>query len=275
MDENEARGRADDPKEEQDARLADGPTARFTTRVENYLKARPGYPAEIVALLQERCGLTRKAVLVDVGCGTGLLAKVFCEFGCRVLGVEPNAAMREAGRRSLAAYPNFEMRDGQAEFLPFAAASADFITAGQAFHWFDLDRSRQEFMRILKPAGWAVLVWNDRELAGSKFAEDYESLVVRLGTDYPGVRQRGQATLAAFERFFGNRAFARHSYPNRQELDYPGFVARALSSSYMPAPGHPDHPATMLALDRIFREHETAGVVTMCYTTTVTYGQMS
>ena len=38
------------------------------------------------------------------------------------------------------------------------------VTAGQAFHWFDREKERQEFVRILKPGGWVVLVWNDRDV---------------------------------------------------------------------------------------------------------------
>lgn len=251
------------------------PTARFTDRVENYVKARPGYPPEIVSLLERRCGLTKTSTLVDVGCGTGLLAKMFCEFGCRVIGVEPNAAMRDAGQRYLAPYRNFEMLVGQAESIPLPAASVDFITAGQAFHWFDLDRTRAEFMRILRPHGWVVLVWNDREFTGSKFAEEYENLLVRFGIDYADVHQRGKATVASFESFFGNPAFSRESYPNLQQLDYEQFIARVLSASYMPGPGHANHPAMMREVDRIFHENQNNDVVSMKYTTSVIYGHVT
>jgi len=251
------------------------PTARFTDRVENYRKARPGYPTEVVSLLAQRCGLTQTSTLVDVGCGTGLLAEGFCRFGCRVVGVEPNAAMREAGQKHLAGFPNFKMLEGQSEAIPLPDAMADFITAGQAFHWFDLFPTRQEFKRILKTGGWVVLVWNNREFTGSPFAEDYENLVVRFGIDYPQVHQRGKSTPAAFEFFFGNRSFCQKSYPNPQELDREGFVARVLSSSYMPTRGHAEYPAMMQEVERIFCRHQQGGSVTVRYTTTVTFGQLT
>lgn len=183
--------------------------------------------------------------------------------------------MREAGQRYLAPYRNFEMLVGQAESISLPPASVDFITAGQAFHWFDLDRTRAEFTRILRPDGWAVLVWNDRELTGSKFAEEYESLLVRFGIDYADVHQRGKATVASFERFFGNRTFARESFPNLQRLDYEQFVARVLSASYMPGPGHTKHAAMMREVDRIFSENENNGVVAMKYTTSLIYGRLT
>jgi ubiquinone/menaquinone biosynthesis C-methylase UbiE len=250
-------------------------TLRFTDRVENYLKARPGYPSDIVSLLESKSGLTHGATLVDVGCGTGLLAKPFCDYGCRVIGIEPNEAMRQAGEQFLSGYPNFEMMEGTAEAMPLPGTSVDFIIAGQAFHWFNQKEARHEFMRILKPNGWAALIWNDREFTGSKFAEDYENLLVRFGVDYADVHQRGKIAVNSFEQFFGNSEFEQATFPNDQQLDRDGFVARVRSSSYMPAPEHQNYSAMMDEVDRIFAEHEKNGLVTVRYQTNVYYGQMS
>lgn len=250
-------------------------TTRFSDRVEDYLKARPSYPREIVELLERKCGLTHGSTLVDVGCGTGLLARLFCGYGCHVIGVEPNAAMREAGQRCLSGYPNFQMVDGKAESIPLPATSVDFITAGQAFHWFNHDEARHEFLRVLRPNGWTALIWNDRQFSGSRFAEEYEDLLVRFGTDYAVVHQRGVATLDALERFFGNSAFATEKFPHAQRLDHGSFVARVLSASYMPGPGHGNHAAMMQEVERIFRENAGDGAVAMNYTASVYFGQMS
>ncbi len=251
------------------------PTSRFTDRVQNYVKARPGYPQEIVALLERKCGLTHRATLVDVGCGTGLLARLFCDYGCRVVGVEPNAAMRDAGRQFLAPYANFQMIDGKAENMPLPGTSADFITAGQAFHWFDLDAARHEFLRILRPNGWTALIWNDREFTGSPFAEAYEKMALEFGTDYNEVHQRGKIDTPTLERFYGNSAVAQESFPNAQSLEHDAFVARVLSASYMPGPGHPRHEQLLQEIDRIFRENARQGRIEMRYAATVYYGQMS
>lgn len=250
-------------------------TVRFSDRVENYLKARPSYPPEVISLLETKCGLTKNSAVVDVGCGTGLLAKLFCDYGCRIIGVEPNAAMREAGREFLSTCPNFEISDGTAEAIPLPGTSVDFITAGQAFHWFNLKEARHEFMRILKPNGWTVLLWNDREFSGSKFADEYENLLVKFGIDYAEVHQRGKATVTSFEQFFGNSEFAKATFPNVQHLDREGLIARVLSASYMPTPGHETYPAMMEEVDRIYRENQKDGTVAVKYETNVYYGQMS
>ncbi len=126
-------------------------TARFSSRVADYVRYRPGYPRALVRLLEEECGLAPESVVADVGSGTGILSELFLHNGNRVYGVEPNREMREAGERLLAAYENFVSVDGRAEATTLEDACADFVTAGQAFHWFDPAGARREFQRILRP----------------------------------------------------------------------------------------------------------------------------
>ena len=90
-------------------------TKRFSNRVENYVRYRPGYPKAIVDLLREACGLTSESVVADVGSGTGKLAELFLKRGNQVFGVEPNKEMREAGERLLKDFPNFTSIEGTAE----------------------------------------------------------------------------------------------------------------------------------------------------------------
>src|SRR2546423_15700060 len=91
------------------------PTRRFSTRVENYIKYRPGSPRAVVELLAGECGLVPASVVADVGSGTGILSELFLRNGNRVCGVEPNREMREAGERLLSAYEDFVSVEGRAE----------------------------------------------------------------------------------------------------------------------------------------------------------------
>jgi ubiquinone/menaquinone biosynthesis C-methylase UbiE len=140
------------------------PTGRFSARADRYRGSRPHYPPQILTVLQQQCGLTPASLIADVGAGTGLLTERFLENGNSVVAVEPNAAMRSALTGLQSSYPRLTPLSGTAEAMPLASHSVDFITAGTAFHWFDLEAVRKEFPRILKPDGWVVLVVNDRRL---------------------------------------------------------------------------------------------------------------
>ncbi len=63
------------------------PTARFSSRVDDYRKYRPSYPPQAIDFLEEKCGLSRDSVIADIGCGTGLFAKQLLERNYSVLGV--------------------------------------------------------------------------------------------------------------------------------------------------------------------------------------------
>jgi SAM-dependent methyltransferase len=254
--------------------MTNDPTTRFSTRVSDYVKYRPGYPQEVVPLLEEECGLAPGSVVADVGSGTGILSELFLRNGNRVYGVEPNREMREAGERLLAAYPNFVSVGGRAEETTLDGGSVDFVTAGQAFHWFDPPRARGEFARILRPAGWVVLVWNDRRTSGTPFLEDYERLLLEYGTDYKevSVKYAEESLLAAL---FGATAPSRETFDNEQVFDFDGLRGRLTSSSYVPQPGHPSHAPMMAALEALFRRHERAGRVVVAYDTKVFYGRLA
>src|SRR5437763_146059 len=141
-------------------------------------------------MLAEECGLKPTSVVADVGSGTGILSELFLRNGNRVYGVEPNREMREAGERLLSAYRHFVSVEGRAEATTLPDESVDFVTAGQSFHWFDRDAARRELRRILRPGGWAALIWNDWSTERSPFLRDYERMLIELGTDYCEVSNR-------------------------------------------------------------------------------------
>ena len=149
------------------------PKQRFSGRVEDYARYRPGYPRGVLDLLTSECGLTRDAVVADVASGTGLLAELFLENGNRVFGVEPNSEMRRAGERYLEGYELFTSVAGAAEATTLETSSVDFVVVGQAFHWFDPGPTRAEFVRVLRPGGWVALLWNDIRGGASPFLADY------------------------------------------------------------------------------------------------------
>ena len=249
------------------------PTKRFSSRVDDYVNYRPSYPEALIPWIERECGLTAQARIADIGSGTGILSRLFLDFGCHVFGVEPNADMRHAAERVLAAEPRFHSVDGRAEATTLAEGSVDFVTVGQAFHWFDPAAARAEFRRILTPPGWVVLVWNER-LVTPGFLTEYEDLLQRLSTDYGRVDHR-QVGAEAIGQFFGHEEWLSASFPNHQDLDWEGLRGRLLSSSYAPLPGSPQHQPMMAELEAMFATYQQGGKVKMVYETKLFSGQIS
>ena len=252
---------------------ASNATSRFSDRVENYVRYRPGYPLEALHVLKSECRLEPGHLVADIASGTGNLdANAAGESVIRVLGIEPNPEMRQAGERLLAGFPKFTSVAGTAEATTLPDNSVDFVTAAQAAHWFDRERARREFVRILKPGGWLVLLWNERLTDSTAFLRDYEQLLLTFGTDYEDVRH--ERTTGAVNDFFDPAPFQERVFAMRQEFDYAGLEGRLLSSSYAPGPEHPSHAPMLRDLRRIFEAHAIGGRVTFDYKNRVFFGRL-
>src|ERR1700735_5922855 len=206
---------------------ASNATSRFSDRVENYVLYRPEYPRETLRTLETECGLMPGHVIADIASGTGIWTRMLLENGNKVFGVEPNSEMRKAGEGLLVRFPKFNSVAGTAEATTLRDQSVDFVTAAQAAHWFDRERARREFLRILKPGGWLVLLWNERLTDSTAFLRDYEHLLLSFGTDYQEVRH--ERTTEAVNEFFDPALFQERTLAMRQEFDYAGLQGRLLS----------------------------------------------
>ena len=215
------------------------PTQRFSDRVDNYSRYRPGYPAGVLDILRDETGLTTMSVVADVGSGTGILSELFLRNGNPVACVEPNAEMRHAAEKRLRGYPEFQSVAGSAEETTLTAATFDYVVAGQAFHWFDRPRARDEFARILQPGGWVALVWNSRRTDATPFMRDYEALLQQFAIDYRQVQHENVTPEVLAGWFLDGRYQTRTLY-NEQRLDFEGLKGRLLSSSYAPNESHPN-----------------------------------
>ncbi|HEY0100029.1 MAG TPA: class I SAM-dependent methyltransferase [Pyrinomonadaceae bacterium] len=249
------------------------PTKRFTERVADYVAYRPKYPAAVLEFMRAELNLRPSSIIADVGSGPGILTEMFLRNGNTVFAVEPNEAMRAAAENLLGAFPNFKSVDGMAEATTLDARSVDFVTAAQAFHWFDAGRALAEFARILKDGGWVALLWNMRRTDSTPFLRELERILRAYGTDYERVAadNPGQELMERiFPRGFGTKRF-RHE----QVFDYAGLRGRWLSASYVPLAGHPNHEPMFDALRRAFDEHNTDGTVVIEYDTVLYYSQLS
>lgn len=243
------------------------PKKRFTSRVKDYIKYRPGYPQAIIDFLKEENILKESSVVADIGSGTGILSELFIKNGNKVYSVEPNLDMRKAAEILLSKYDNFISINGSAEKTGLKERTIDLITAGQAFHWFDVEKTKREFKRILKSDGYIVLIWNNRKKSGDPFSNDYEKLVLKYGTDYKEVRKSEKKV----DEFYN---YNKGIFYNHQDLDYDGFKGRLLSTSYIPLEDSPRFFNMLGELKKIFLKYQKNGIIRLEYNTEVYYGKL-
>jgi SAM-dependent methyltransferase len=256
-----------------DARGSD-PTSRFTERVEDYARWRPGYPPGVLEAIGAELGLRPEHVVADVGSGTGLLSRLFVEYGTFVYGVEPNRAMAAVAEAELSGSGRFRSVAGRAEATGLPDGAVDLVTAGQAFHWFSVPETRVEFGRILRPRGGVALVWNLRKLDSTPFLRDYEAFVRQWSTDYAEVSAR-YAEEAALRAFFGPAGWREHRLDSAQHFDLEGLRGRLLSSSYTPREGDPRRERMLAALPALFAAHAREDKVAFEYDTRLFVGRLS
>lgn len=149
-------------------------TQKFSGRAENYTKGRPGYPSALFDCLYADYGFSDNSSIADIGSGTGKFSKYLLDKGSTVYCVEPNEDMRKAAENELGDYSNFISVNGTSDATALKDNAVDFITAAQAFHWFDAEKFKAECKRILKPEGLIVLVWNTRDMSSEFNIKSYE-----------------------------------------------------------------------------------------------------
>lgn len=244
---------------------------RFSNRVEDYAKYRPSYPDALIDLLRSH-GLGAHSTVLDAGSGTGLLTEKLIAAEAGVYALEPNAPMREEAERRLGHHAGFRSLAGSAERTGLPDASVDMITAAQSFHWFDLEATKPEWLRILRAGGWVVLIWNERNKE-NPVCRAYGEIADRFVLDQGSATRRLVSPEAQIEEFFAPMPVTRHTLPNLQLLDRDGLIGRALSSSYWPKEG-PEFEESMSALNAIFDQHQVEGRVVFDYVTELFLGQL-
>jgi SAM-dependent methyltransferase len=252
-------------------------TQRFSNRVDFYVRARPKYPAELLRFFQQQLQLAATDPVADIGSGTGLLTKLFVENGNPTFAVEPNGPMRKAGEAHLGQWPNFHSVNGTAETTTLADASVRFITAAQAFHWFDVESAAREFRRILQSGGVVALIWNERVNNASAFMADYDRLIQHFKR--PGEQSRlsswDESGLQSIGRFFGGSGYQLQKFNNPQRLNKAALLDRIHSSSYMPLPGDPAYTELAKAADALFETHQADQTVCIDHETHLYYGTLA
>lgn len=247
----------------------------FSARAGYFARRRPGYPDDLIQVLGDAGVWNPRLIVADVGAGTGISSELFLRHGNEVWAVEPNAEMRSAAEVLRGQYASFHLLGGSAEKIGLPDASVDLVVAATAFHWFDAAKSRVEMRRILKPGGYAVLIWNERRRTNTPFLQAYEDLMMRFGTDYQdrwGKRRPALGDMAA--ELMGSNEVHSYRIAHEQYLTQAAFTERVLSASYAPLPGDEKFQPMMEATTALFEEWQKDGTVTMEYETAMYWGRL-
>ena len=247
-------------------------TERFSSRVDNYVRYRPSYPPGAIELLRQHCGLTRGAVVADIGSGTGILTQLLLPHAARVVAVEPNEPMRAAAESALRADPRFVSVHGGAEATTLQSESVDLVVAGQAFHWFKVGPARVEALRIARPGAHGALLWNEHRTNGSPFLADYERLLRHHAPEYDAVLG-SRVDESAMREFLGG-SMERASFLNQRSFSFEGLRGLLMSASYAPEAGHPEHEPLLAGLAKVFAAHQEDGRVLFPYVTLVYFAPL-
>ena len=241
-------------------------TQRFSNRVDDYIKYRPKYPVEIIAILKQYIGLNANSIITDIGAGTGFLTELFLNNGNKTFAIEPNEAMRLGCKTLYGNSPYLFTIDGNAENTTLPNHSVDMIVAAQAFHWFDQQKAKAEFSRILKTGGNIVLVWNARK-DELDFSREYDNILSRHIAEYTTLDHRNVSD-KNIETFFAPAKMSKAILSNEQVFNWESFRGRTLSSSYVPKEGRV-YEIIMDELKQLFDVHQQNGQVKFEYDTLV------
>lgn len=244
------------------------PKSRFSNRAENYAKYRPDYPKEIIDFLNEVVGFNKKSVVADIGSGTGILTKMFLDNGNSVYAVEPNKEMRQASEGQLKSYEKFNSIEGASDNTKLEPESIDIITAAQSFHWFDLEPTKKEFLRVLKENGAVVLMWNLRKRVPDEFMNEYMEIVLKYSEN---LNLKSDSDKETIPNFFKPKTVHKKVFNNPQIFDYERLKGELLSYSYMPTETHENFPSMIKELENLFNKHNNNGEVTIQYETHLHY----
>ncbi len=181
-------GRQIDPT----AMRAFGARTDFGRTAADYARDRAGFPQGFFDLLQDRGYARPGQDALDLGTGTGTIARELAHLGLTVSALDPSAPLLDQARALDAATGvRICYTQAHAEAAPFPDQSFDLITAGQCWHWFDRPAAATQAARLLRPGGRIIIAHFDwLPLPGSVVAAT-EALILRHNPDWPGAGGTG------------------------------------------------------------------------------------
>jgi SAM-dependent methyltransferase len=183
----------------------------FNEDAERYQRARPGYPAALLADLQSLAGIGWGSRVLEIGCGTGQATEPLARHGCEIVALDLGPAMATLARRRLARFAGVEVVTASFEDWSLPPDGFDAVLSATAWHWV-----RPE-VRVVKSAqalrsGGALAVISTHHVAGgtADFFLDVQECYERWDPETPpGVRlPRADAVPTGAEEIEDSPSFA-------------------------------------------------------------------
>ncbi len=248
------------------------PQQIFSGKAERYARYRWDYAPEAIETLLPSTQLNRHSVVADIGAGTGILTRHLAGLVGRVFAVEPNAEMRLIACRILAEQSSVQVVDGAAEATTLPDNSIDLITVAQAIHWFEPEKTRQEFGRILKRAGWLAIFRNSSR--NDQLDQDLEAIIQEqlggeFGSVYPATRKK------PIDHYFSDGLYERKVFPFAFKQDWPEFIGVLSTVSYMPPPQDSRFLAIAEQAGLVFNRYASDGLIQVKGQTELLLGRLA
>ena len=250
------------------------PTRHFSKKAENYMKYRWRYPKEVLDYLKSSVGLQKSWNIADIGYGTGILTKILLDNGNNVIGVEPNDDMRNAGEEYLKDYSNFVSMNAKAEESKIKDNSLELITVAQAIHWFNPEKTKIEFNRILKDNGIIFIIFNRRSKERSDFIIDYDNINKKYNKDFKYTNNNPSNGNLIINYLLDDKIHY-HSIDNKISEGFESFKGGFLSASFIPDETSENYTEMINELKDIFDKHKNNDKITFEYSTEIYWGHLS
>lgn len=245
---------------------------KFNGKSDFYQKARPDYSGEFIHYMFSDIITTENAVIADIGSGTGKFSKEFITRGYRTYCVEPGNDMRKTAQSLFSQYGNYLSVNGDAQNTSLKSHSIDIITAAQAFHWFDTEKFRKECIRILKPDGIVILVWNSR-IPTAELNIHHAEIMKKYCPGFYGFSGGDDTIPKLVDRFFEGH-YSKKVYDNYLHYTKDMFLNINNSKSYSLDSNDINYKAFTEKISELFDRYSENGILTVPDQTIAYWGKL-
>ena len=241
---------------------------KFDKVAEIYEKYRPAYPNEYIQYIINRCKLNENSVVADIGAGTGIFTEQLLSKNVKVIGIEPNCDMRKVLENKLRNSKNFTVINGTAENTKLKENSIDLVTVAQAFHWFDIEKFKDECKRILKPNGKVCIIWNKLDTTDTVVREQ-KNIDHKYTNQYKEVNNvlQDEEREKLIKDFFRDGKYECKIIENNLKNDKETFVGVNLSKSYSIREGEEKYSEYVKEFEKLFDKYNKDGIISVANNT--------